>query len=195
MDDSDEERVRYADIQVSGRAKVHAGSSAVNINIQNLIVNNEGFDFRQFFGAQDMLQQPAYPSLPSGVLDTANVASPSQSSDSTGMDPESTRLLTEHVTTELDVRASYRVIQTPTHADRRYKYFLDGQGLEQHIVFDYLPCMAGRGAEVGRANSRGRSGFLVYGQILDDEQLLELRRLSRQYARQRRVDRHVTSRG
>jgi hypothetical protein len=190
---------RYDELHVGGhRAAVHAGSNYNTYTITN---------YNYFYGSDPRfsnLQQPAQepengqppqpPSYGRALSDPANVSSPSQSSDSTNAEDGYGRMIGSNSTEPANTEPSYQILQVPTREDSRYKYFLDGNGLAQHVVRRYVAYLAGPNAQVRSFQYGRRDGYLVCGMLLAEEQITELRRQSREYERERRVDRHLTSR-
>ena len=88
-------------------------------------------------------------------------------------------------------RPSYEILRGPTGSESRYMYFLDGQELERYIVIRYLEHLAGHHAEARRYTYQHREGYLVFGNLPSNEQIVELKRLSRGYERENRVSRQL----
>ncbi|KAJ9650777.1 hypothetical protein H2198_009932 [Neophaeococcomyces mojaviensis] len=193
MDDRDR-NTEYSEIQVSGQASVHAGS-AIYYNIQNVYVNNpSGFVPQQLFREPEISHQPNLPPLEHNLSNSTNVASPSQSSDSTGLEYEHERVVGVTSTMPRKTRPPYSILQTPSRNDNRCGYFLEGDGLARHVVLRHVGYMAGPNAEVRRFTYERRDGYFVFGRLLQEEQIADLKRLSREHEREKRVDRHMTMR-
>ena len=197
---------QYSTIEANARSRVHAGdayntntSTNTNTNntnyyyIYNIYPSQSGVSPRQSSSPQPLQNEQTGPAPWQGELvDTANVTSPSQSSDSTGLDYDCASLTEENDFMPFPTRPTCQILKPQTSSGGQCIYFLNGAGLARFIVERYVPFMAEGSIRPGKY--RGQEGWVVSGRVLTSEDIAKLMRQSRNYERETRVHRHLTSR-